>query len=103
MQLGAAIAEAIRTSPSAGTQQAVADELGVDQTTVSRWKRGRTPVTVATVLDIEAMCELPRGTIFVMAGLAPTAVEDAIAADPTLDPGKRTALLATYRAFQRDD
>lgn len=71
--LGAAIERAYRDS-KVGTQEVLADILGVDQTTVSKWCRGTIPASVAWVSEVERVCGLPRGQVFVWAGLVEPAV-----------------------------
>jgi transcriptional regulator with XRE-family HTH domain len=65
--LGSAIALALQHS-SVQTQEALAELLSVDQTTVSKMIRGKTAVTVERVAKIEDLCDLPRGWILWTAG-----------------------------------
>lgn len=67
MTLGAAIAKAVRDS-DVRTQENLADRLGIDQTTVSKWIRGKVAVAVDRVREIEDECGLPRGQILRWSG-----------------------------------
>lgn len=67
MSLGKAIEEAIRRSPLS-TQEVLALELGVDQTTISKYVRGAVAVSVERISQIEDVCGEPRGSILVRAG-----------------------------------
>jgi transcriptional regulator with XRE-family HTH domain len=67
MSLGEAIKRAVKES-SIGTQEVLAAEMGVDQTTVSKWIRGGVRLTVERVREIEETCGTRRGDILRWAG-----------------------------------
>lgn len=69
VSVGNAIAEAMSQSSTHGTQETLADALGVDQKTVSRWLRGVSRVTHEHIIEIEDLYKLRRGQILFWAGL----------------------------------
>lgn len=71
MHLGAAVRRAMAeaTDPRLRTQVPLADALGVDQTTVSRWVRGSREPQLHRIVQLEDVCGLPRGQVLLWAGL----------------------------------
>lgn len=91
--------EAIRAAYLGRTRQEdLADEIGVDQGTVSRWASGKSIPNVRQQADIERLSGRPLGWIAAQAGLieSVTTVPQAIAMDPALDDTARAQLLAAY-------
>lgn len=82
-------------------QEDIAEQLGINQSQVSRWSRGESTPTLEQLAQIEDAAERPRGFILNAAGLiAPVlSVPDAIAMDPQLDDRDRNSLLALYRSM----
>ena len=104
--IGGRLSAALRaTYEAAGvSQEQIADALGVDQPTVSRWARGmrRPPIDVLPV--IEQLCNVRKGTILRRAGY----VEDdgvdiaaAILADQRLPEVTRQVLADAYQSALR--
>lgn len=83
--LGQAIDRAMKQSDY-GRQVALADALGIDQTTLSKIITGKVGVTVERVAEIEDLCGVPRGQILVWSGyvvpaaLTPSSDQFALAA-----------------------
>jgi transcriptional regulator with XRE-family HTH domain len=65
--LGAAIRRA-RKDESGWTQVDLADALGVDQATVSKWERGENSPDLVTLVRLEGVLQLPRGQVLRWAG-----------------------------------
>lgn len=106
-QLALEVGRAIRRARSASklsAQQALADVLGVEQTTVSKWERGEVLAELPQIMAVERALGLERGTILVLAGLvtlAPGQTERSLLSDPNLTDESRAALLTFYRAAAR--
>lgn len=66
--LGRAVELAMHDAPHIRTQEGLAAALEIDQTTVSKWIRGKVSLSVERVAEIEELCELPRGQILAWAG-----------------------------------
>lgn len=81
-------------------QRELADALGIDQGTVSRWVTGKATPTVEDVVRIEDACNRPRGFVLRAAGYISdgTTVLDAIEADHRLDDDARRILSGAYKA-----
>jgi transcriptional regulator with XRE-family HTH domain len=82
------------------TQVDVANALGIDQTTVSRWKRGIDSMPAFRVPQLEALLRIPSGALWAAAGLlkAPPVVQ-AIYADDRLDARGRDYLSQMYEVL----
>jgi transcriptional regulator with XRE-family HTH domain len=94
-----ALHEAIRSAYQGRTRQEdLADAIGVDQGTVSRWSNGKSVPNVLQQAEIERLSGRPVGWISVQAGLIDevTTVPEAIALAPELDDTGRAAVLAAY-------
>lgn len=84
-------------------QEAIAEALGVHQTTVSKWLLGKTQPPLEHLWVIEEMCGLPRGRLLHIAGFVEPddGVEAAIATDTVLDEDSKAAVVKLYRTFVR--
>lgn len=81
------------------TQEALAELIGFDQSTVAGWVAGRGLTSVSKLPLIEDALTLPRGYILTLAGAVEASdVEKAIAADPRLTPTARRQLRRAYEA-----
>jgi len=84
----------------AGLRQTdVADALGVDPATISKWSRGLQRIDLDYFPEIDKLCGQPRGWLLKQAGYvedAELSVEQAIRSDPRLDDQGRTTLLHLY-------
>ena len=96
MTLGEAISAAIA---GATTQRAVAQHIGVHDSTVTRWINGAIEPTLQDLAAIEEVAGRPRGFIIRAAGYVDdvTTVVEAIEMDPGLTISARDALLNAYR------
>lgn len=93
------LASALRSATDAAgvTQEQVASELGVHQTTVSKWLVGKTWPPFDALPVIDALCRQPVGTVLRLAGYVEEVdVAGAIQADPRLNPNGRKVVLAFY-------
>ena len=87
------------------SQRRLARELGISQSAVSYWERGKSVPEPANVVDLERVLELRSGTLARRIGYMPyetmrdeaISVLDAITGDPALGPRQREILLALYR------
>lgn len=89
---------------AAGLRQTdVADALGVDPATVSKWSRGLQRIDLDYFPEIDRLCRQPLGHVLMRAGYVapPTAgdVEQAIRSDPKLDDRGRGTLLHLYQVL----
>lgn len=103
VELGSAIRSAY---VSAGiTQEEIAAELGIDQTTVSKWVQGQRWPPLDALPKIDRLCGKPRGHVLKLAGWVEDSDVDVIAAikqDPALrDPIAREVMTELYRIFAR--
>lgn len=101
--VNAAIGRALKhlRAPTGVGQVELADRLGIDQTTVSRWERGLDAFPAYRVVQIEDALGLARGALWSAAGLMGlTSVETAIYADPGLGAMEQRTLVATYQALR---
>lgn len=75
-------------------QVALADAIGTDQGTVSKWENGKQRPSFEDVSAIEDACGRRRGWIYIHAGLVEdvTSIEDAIAVDKRLSDAQRAAV-----------
>lgn len=96
VKLGAAI----RQARDQMTQETLADAIGVDQPSVSRWERDEQRPSLEHLVAVEDATGRRRGFILIAAGLvdATPSVEAAIALDPALDDEQRGFVLHAYRA-----
>jgi transcriptional regulator with XRE-family HTH domain len=91
--------EAIRAAYEGRVRQEdIAESIGVDQATVSRWARGRSIPNIVQMSKIEQLADRPAGWISIQAGLIADvrSVPEAIAVDPALDDAARASLLKAY-------
>lgn len=100
--IGGRLSEVFRqTYEAAGLSQVdIAEALGVDQPTVSKWARGMRRPPLDALPIVERMAGLRAGTILRRAGYVddgPCDVLAAIDADPDLDEEARTAIRIMYR------
>jgi transcriptional regulator with XRE-family HTH domain len=90
------------------SQIELANALGMSQTMISTWERGRGVPDTSDAFALESALQLPPGGLshhlgFVPAGTSspPSTVDAAIAADPLLDVADKRALHALYRELAR--
>src|SRR5687768_10853447 len=87
------IGEAIRSTRSEMNQGPLADQVGVDQSTLSGWESGRYMAPLHLLPLIEEACGVRKGAILRRAGLVEDSIEAAIESDPALTAfGRRTVL-----------
>lgn len=91
---------AIRRARGAMTQTALADAVGVDQPTVSRWENDEQRPSLEQLAAVDAATGHRRGFTLIAAGVIEgvQSVEAAIILDPSLDEEQRRFVLAAYRA-----
>jgi transcriptional regulator with XRE-family HTH domain len=79
-------------------QDDLADALGVDQATISRWSAGKSRPNVVQMRGIETLAGRPLGWIDAQCGLIDDVctVPQAIAMDPALSDSDRAVLLDAY-------
>ncbi len=95
--LGQAIREAVATADT--TQQALADQLGIDNAGVSRLIGGKVKnVSLEQIRKIEDILGRRRGELLVLAGYVelPGNTKDYIAADPGLSDTRRRVVAENY-------
>jgi transcriptional regulator with XRE-family HTH domain len=82
------------------TQETLADAIGVDQPSISRWERDEQRPSLEQIVAVEAATGRRRGFVLLAAGLIEgvPSVEAAIARDPELDAEQRRFVLNAYRA-----
>lgn len=85
------------------TQEELADRIGTDQPTVSKWERNLIRPSLENIRLIEAATKRPRGFVFIAAGLVDLAqdVRHAIELDTALTDDGRRSVLAVYDAMIR--
>lgn len=101
------VGAAFRTAyKAAGLRQVdIADALGVNQSSVSRWANGLEPIEIEYFPKIDELCGQPLGYLLDLAGYVsrdPLTVEEAIARDPNLTPDNRAFVLRVYRFATQD-
>lgn len=85
------------------SQRALADALGLSQSTISHWKSATSAPPPATTFALEEALGLAPGTLSRHLGYVPSdhvvaaTVEEAIVDDPLLSPHHQRVLQATYR------
>lgn len=91
---------AIRQARGDMTQTTLADAVGVDQPTVSRWERDEQRPSLEQLAAVDAATGRRRGFVLIAAGLVEgvQSVEAALALDHTLDDEQRRFVLNAYRA-----
>jgi transcriptional regulator with XRE-family HTH domain len=91
---------AIRQARGDMTQTTLADAVGVDQPTVSRWERDEQRPSLEQLAAVDAATGRRRGFVLIAAGLVEgvQSVEAALALDPSLDDEQRRFVLNAYRA-----
>jgi transcriptional regulator with XRE-family HTH domain len=94
------LGEAIRQTRGRISQTKVAEAVGTDQPTVSRWESGEQWPSFEQVNRIEEFLGKPRGFLFIAAGYVdlPTSTLEQIRSDPALDPGFAEVLAVSYQA-----
>ena len=92
------IGEALRKARAATKQEVVAEALGVDQPTVSRWESDKTRPSLEQINAFEKAVGRPKGFCLIAAGYVevPKTAREAIEADPSLEPGQRKVVLGAY-------
>jgi transcriptional regulator with XRE-family HTH domain len=82
------------------TQTTLADAVGVDQPTVSRWERDELQPSLEQLAAVDAATGRRRGFVLITAGLVEgvRSVEAALALDSSLDDEQRRFVLNAYRA-----
>lgn len=80
------------------TQAELADAVGVDQPTVSKWVKGSRRPSLEELSRIERACRVPLGFVLRAAGFVADTltVPDAIEADPMLPEPDKQLLLLIY-------
>lgn len=85
------------------TQEDVAEQLGVSQNAVTGWERAARhgALNLGTIISLEQLFKLPRGTILQRLGMMPAApdVEAVILNHALLKPEQKEALISVYRAM----
>jgi len=100
------VGEAVRKAlDDAGLRQSdIADALGVDPATVSKWARGLQRIDLEYFPEIDRVCGQRRGYVLELAGFVdppPSGdVRVAIAADPALDDEGKGALTVLYEVLR---
>ena len=91
---------AIRQARGDMTQTALADAVGVDQPTVSRWENDEQRPSLEQLAAVDAATGRHRGFVLLAAGLIDgvQSVEAALALDRGLDEEQRRFVLSVYRA-----
>lgn len=91
---------AIREARGDMTQTTLADAVGVDQPTVSRWERDEQRPSLEQLAAVDAATGRRRGFVLIAAGLVEgvQSVEAALALDTSLDDEQRRFVLNAYRA-----
>ena len=91
---------AIRQARGDMTQTSLADAIGVDQPTVSRWERDEQRPSLEQLAAVDAATGRRRGFVLIAAGLVDgiASVEAALALDAGLDDEQRRFVLNAYRA-----
>lgn len=94
------VGPAIRQARGDMTQTTLADAVGVDQPTVSRWERDEQRPSLEQLAAVDAATGRQRGFVLIAAGLVQgvQSVEAALATDTTLDDEQRRFVLNAYRA-----
>jgi len=100
------VGTAFRTAYEAAglRQEDIADALGVDQGTVSKWARGLQRIDLDYFPQIDQLCGHRKGYLLRLAGYVeddPADVRSALASDPTLDEVSRRVLLAAYMGAKK--
>lgn len=90
------------------TQTALAEQLGVQQNTISRWVTGETTPSLDQIKALEVAAGRPVGFVLRQAGFVESSrtLENAVDSDPTLDEADRRLVrdavdFARFRAAQR--
>lgn len=85
------------------TQERIAEDLGVHQTTVSKWFLGKAWPPLAVLPTLDALCGQPTGHILRLAGFVADHVDvvAAIATDPYIDDDAKGALQHMYGYARR--
>lgn len=94
------LGRALRSARGDATQAAIAQAIGVDQPSVSRWERGEASPSLDQIAAYEEAAGRPRGYVLVAAGYVDDvpSVERALAADRDLDDEQRAFVLRAYHA-----
>lgn len=85
------------------TQEQLAEQLGVHQTTVSSWLVGKAKPPLRHLPAIDALCGQPKGYILRLAGYVDDDldVEAALAVDPSFaDPDDRAMVVRFYQRMR---
>lgn len=96
------IGAAIRRAYEGRTTQAkLAEQLSVDQGTISKWANDKARPSIEEIATIEDLCDRQRGFILRAAGyvVEVATVAELVATDPDLDDPHRDAVLAVYDRF----
>lgn len=98
------LSEALRIAyEQAGVAQTqIAEALGVDQPTVSKWARGERPPPLWALPVVDALCGKPKGHVLRLAGYVEddVTVETAIQSDPELEADDKGMLTRFYRRMK---
>lgn len=103
--VGGRLSAALReTVEKAGVSQIeIAERLGVDQPTVSRWVRGMRRPPLDILATIEDMAGVQKGTVLRVAGYVDDDLDviTAVNADPELSDAARKVVLGVYEGLRK--
>lgn len=108
MEVDQKVGAAMRRFRGRRTQEEVAQAIGTEQPTVSKWEKGLQPPTFRAIYMFESYLGVAHGSVYASAGLVETkdSVELAVATDKALEPEAKEFVLKAYqgaRAIAQSD
>lgn len=99
-----ALGQVIRASRGEMSQNELGNQMGVPQTTISRWEMGQVDLTMEQVRSLEVALRIRPGTLAISSGYSEPEfttrdVEMALRADPALHPDMRGDVVRAYRSY----
>lgn len=90
----------MRAARGSQKQEDVAQAIGVDQPTVSRWENDQSRPSFEQVSAFEEATGRPKGYCWIAAGYVdlPAGTRETIEMDPALEPGYRDVVVTAYEA-----